>query len=175
MDRKPTLTAGGPTHRFPLSTHEPTVSNPAGSVRICDQDNFPVVTGQAAAVYYVTIEVKGLREPHWHPNAWELNFVVKGSVRLGVVNPNDTWDEVVLNPGDVGFIPQGYAHYLENAGDVPCEITVVFNNSKPEDIGLSTTFAGMPDRMFSSTFGVPVDQVSGFNKPDQTLYVVPET
>jgi oxalate decarboxylase len=174
MDSKPTLKAGGPTHRFPLTSITPVVKTSVGSVSVCDQDVFPVVTGQAAAVYYVRLEPKGLREPHWHPNCWELNFVVKGQVRLGVVNPDDTFDEVVLNPGDVGFIPQGYLHYLENAGDTECELAICFNNSKPQDIGISTSFAGVPTRTFAATFGVPTEKMEGFNKPDRTLYVVPE-
>lgn len=174
MDKKPTLPQGGPTHRFALTNLEPVVKNAAGSVSICNQDNFPVVTGQAAAVFYVRLEKGGLREPHWHPNCWELNFVVKGRVRLGVVNPDDTFDEVVLETGDVGFIPQGYLHYLENAGDEVCELSIVFNHSKPEDIGLSTTFAGVPSRTVAATFGVPPERLDGFNKPEKTLFIVPE-
>jgi oxalate decarboxylase len=34
------------------------------------------------------MEKGGVREPHWHPNAAELNYVIEGKVRFTVYGPN---------------------------------------------------------------------------------------
>jgi hypothetical protein len=49
---------------------------------------------------------------------------------------------------------------------------VVFNNTHPDDIGLSTTFAGMPTHTFSDTFSLPKGGLAKANKPDGTLFIV---
>lgn len=170
----PTLKKSKQTHRFQLSKLKPQVITNGGSVAISDRDNFPIVKDQLAAVYLLRLVPGGVREPHWHPNCWEVDYVVKGKCRLGVVNPDDTYDEVILEAGDIGFIPMGYAHYIECVGDEECEVTVTFNHDKPQDFGLSTTFAGMPTRTFAATFGVPESSFQGFRKPNHTLYVVSE-
>ncbi len=28
-----------------------------------------------------------MREPHWHPNAWELDVVVSGEAVISILNP----------------------------------------------------------------------------------------
>lgn len=174
LSHEPTLKRSDEAHRFALSQEAPRVSGVGGTVTVCNADNFPVLKGQAAAVFLLRLTPGGLREPHWHPNAWEIDFVVKGKARLGIVNPDDTYHETILEAGDIGFIPQGFAHYIECVGDEPCEITVTFNNDKPSDIGLSTMFAGMPTRTFSATFGVAEEKMEGFRKPDSTIYVARE-
>jgi hypothetical protein len=49
---------------------------------------------------------------------------------------------------------------------------VVFNNTQPDDIGLSTTFAGMPTHTFTDTFGLPKGALARADKPDHTLFIV---
>ena len=29
-----------------------------------------------------------MREPHWHPNAWELDVVVSGEVQVSILDPD---------------------------------------------------------------------------------------
>jgi hypothetical protein len=49
---------------------------------------------------------------------------------------------------------------------------VVFNTTQPDDIGLSTTFAGMPTHTFTDTFGLPRGALDKADKPDHTLFIV---
>jgi oxalate decarboxylase len=50
-----------------------------GNLSIIDSRNFPVATTIAAAV--VSLEPKGLRELHWHPNAEEWLYFHQGTGR----------------------------------------------------------------------------------------------
>ncbi len=160
-------------HSFDFKQQPLFVDNAGGTIAICDQTNFPVVTGNMAAVFLLVLKPGGLREPHWHPNAWEMDIVLSGKVELFVVNPDATVDTVTLEPGVIGFIPQGYAHSIKNKGTEDATIYVVFNNSAPDDIGLSTMLGGMPKDQFAQTFGVPNSTLASIPKPPGTLYVAP--
>jgi hypothetical protein len=62
---------------------------------------------------------------------------------LGIVTPGDQQSISVLRPGDIGFIPTGWAHYIRNVGTTDMIWVLVFNDPLT-DIGLSTMFGGMP-------------------------------
>ncbi|HKV69445.1 MAG TPA: cupin domain-containing protein [Gaiellales bacterium] len=168
----PTLPKSDGSNKFDFAKIEPKVVRPGGTVKECTGENFPVLVDNAAASFLLVLEPGAVREPHWHPNAWELDVPLSGRGRLGVANPEDTFSVQELAPGQIGFIPQGYAHYIENVGTEEMRWVVVFNNTQPDDIGLSTTFAGMPTHTFTDTFGLPKGALARANKPDHTLFIV---
>ena len=168
----PTLPKSDGSNKFDFAKIEPKVVRPGGTVKECTGENFPVLVDNAAASFLLVLEPGAVREPHWHPNAWELDVPLSGRGRLGVANPEDTFSVQELVPGQIGFIPQGYAHYIENVGTEEMRWVVVFNNTQPDDIGLSTTFAGMPTHTFTDTFGLPKGALARANKPDHTLFIV---
>jgi oxalate decarboxylase len=169
----PNLPHSKNTYKFPLSRTKPQVKRKGGTVIECTVKNFPVVGQSDAAIFLLTLEPGAIREPHWHPNAWELEYVVSGTARLGVVLPNGTYDIVDLGPGDVGFVPQGWAHYIETVGKTPMKMAVIFGNNQPNDIGLSTFFSGLPTEAFARTFGLPESTMVKADKPGKTLFIVP--
>jgi oxalate decarboxylase len=169
---QPTLPKSNESNRFDFSKIEPQVVRAGGTVTECTGDNFPVLNGNQAAAFLLVLKPGAVREPHWHPDAWEVDVPLSGRGRLGVVNPDDTYSVQELVPGDIGFIPQGYAHYIENTGRTDLRWMVVFNDTHPDDIGLSTTFAGMPTHTFSDTFSLPKGGLAKANKPDGTLFIV---
>jgi oxalate decarboxylase len=56
----------------------------------------------------------GIVEPHTHPNAAELNYVINGKIRFTVFGPNGEAETSEISQGQVFFVPPGYFHYLEN-------------------------------------------------------------
>ncbi len=169
----PNLPPATETFKFPLSRTEPRVVTAGGTVIECTSENFPALAGSDAAVFLLTLEPGALREPHWHPNAWELEYVVQGTARLGVVTPQGTTETVDLEPGDVGFVPQGWGHFIRNVGDTVMKMPIVFGNDQPDDIGLSTFFSGVPTRTFTETLGLANDGLDAADKPGKTLFIVP--
>jgi oxalate decarboxylase len=168
----PTLPRSSESNRFDFAKIEPQVVRDGGTVTECTGKNFPVLVGNDAASFLLVLQPGAVREPHWHPNAWELDVPLSGRGKLGVANPDDTFSVQEILPGQIGFIPQGYAHYIENVGSEEMRWVVVFNTTYPDDIGLSTTFAGMPTHAFTDTFGLPKGALAGADKPDHTLFIV---
>ena len=103
-------------------------------------------------------EKSGIREPHWHPDAWEFDYRINGEARMSVVGPNNEWQNFKVEPGQIVFVPQGYYHYFENVGKEDLRFLIVFNNSTKEsndDIGISVSLGGTPNHVLAATFGVP--------------------
>src|SRR3954447_24418238 len=70
----PVLPKDGDAYSFPLATSKPTAVTPGGSVTEVTEDNFPVFKGNNASVFYLVMKPGAVREPHWHPNAWEMDY-----------------------------------------------------------------------------------------------------
>ena len=143
---------------FDLAKSKPLVKKKGGTVRGADEKVFPVLKHQKGAMFLVILEPGGIREPHWHPNAWEFDYCISGKARMSVVAPDNTWQHFEVKPGQAVFVPQGYFHYFENHGSDKLHFLVVFNDSAAEvddDIGLSVSIGGVPRHVLAATFGVP--------------------
>ncbi len=46
--------------------------------------------------------------------------------------------------GDVGYVPQGYGHYIENTGSDDLEMMAVFNNGSYESISITALDGRQP-------------------------------
>lgn len=132
-------------------THKMLAQDPiktdGGEVRITDTRNFPISTTVAAA--HVTIKPHGLREMHWHPNADEWSFFIKGRARVSVFASGGKARTFDYMPGDVGIVPKSMGHYIENIGDEPVELLEIFKAPKFEDFSLEQWLAATPKRLVS--------------------------
>ncbi|WP_369125276.1 cupin domain-containing protein [Alicyclobacillus fastidiosus] len=54
-----------------------------------------------------------MREPHWHPNADELDYVISGEVTVSILDPNTLQVcNYRLKPGQVTLIPKRWFHWI---------------------------------------------------------------
>lgn len=127
---------------FKPSTMRPTRSNEHGSVKIIDMHNFPASNKICAAI--VTINPGGLRELHWHPNASEWQFWLKGKGRMTVFNNSETARTMDFNANDVGFVPKMAGHYVENTGDEDLVFLEMFATGEYAEISLNQWLRAMP-------------------------------
>jgi len=142
---------------FDLAKSKPRVEKPAGTGQQAYEDGFPILAGQKASMQVVVLKEGGIREPHWHPDAWELGYCISGRARMSVVAPDNEWQSFEVEPGQIVFVPQGFFHYFENIGSEDLRFLIVFNNSTKEssdDIGISVSLGGMPNEVLAATFGV---------------------
>jgi len=133
-------------HRFThkLLAQKP-LKAPGGEVRIADTSNFPASTTVCAA--HVTIEPHGLRELHWHPNADEWSFFIRGHARVTVFAGSGMARTFDYQAGDVGIVPRSLGHYVENTGDEEVEMLEIFRAPVFEDFSLEEWLRGSPGQM----------------------------
>ena len=117
---------------FDLDGTKPQFSTPYGNRTIMNADNFPVLKGMGAVL--LRLEKGGVREPHWHPNAAELNYCISGNARMTIYSNNVQKDTFMINPGQLTFIPTGCWHDIENIGE-ELKIVIVYDNERFEDLG----------------------------------------
>jgi len=136
--------ASAPPHPFifSLASSPPTRQNAGGDVRVADSTNFNVSTTIAAAL--VTVRPGGLREMHWHPNADEWQYYLKGKARMTVFNTGPNALTMDFAPGDIGYVKRNYGHYVENVGDTDLQFLGVFRAPRYEEVSLSNWLTHTP-------------------------------
>jgi oxalate decarboxylase len=139
------------THRYRLLAQKPD-TYPGGSVRLASQREFPISSTMTGA--YMRIKPGSLRELHWHPNADEWQYYISGRGRLGVFGSHGRARIEEMSAGDVGYVPQGYGHYIENAGSDDLELLIVLNNGTYEAIELTAWVAANPHLLLATNFKV---------------------
>ncbi len=152
------------THRYRLTSQEPRINRKGGRLWLVDSTRFPISKTVTGAI--LELEPGALRELHWHPSADEWQYVLDGRVSVTLFGSNARYRIETLDTGDVGYIPQGYGHSLENTGDKPCRVLVGFNSGIYEEIDLSEWIAGNPLDVLATNFGQPASLFDKFPHRD---------
>ena len=175
--RIPAETITSQSHLFHLGAQTPAVHD-GGSFTQASEENFPILTGQEASIVLLTLQPGGIREPHWHPSAWELNIVTSGVAAWVIIDGNGNHERCDQHVGDVVFAPQGSFHYFENRGPGDMKIVIIQNTSAPEDkdnIGIGESLSRIPPRVLSAIFGVPAETFDSFKKIDSSIVILRAT
>jgi oxalate decarboxylase len=135
-------------------------------------NRFLLNTLEGLSMYAVLLKPQGAREPHWHPNAAELNYLTRGSARITLLSPGGHVDTFDMTAGDLSYMPRGYIHYIENIGTEDAHFAIFFNHTAPSDIGLSGCFGAYSNEVLSSLFGVPANYFDSLPKYQEDLFVV---
>jgi oxalate decarboxylase len=168
-ERKQVEAVNGPLPHpfdFRASEMQPTKVSKGGEVRIVDRKNFPA-TDIASAI--VTLKPGGLRELHWHPNADEWQYYVKGKGRMTVFAAGGLARTMDFEAGDVGYIDISMPHYIENTGDTDLEFIEVFPTPYYEDISLAEWMAHTPYRLVDEHLGVGEDFLAKIAKKEMVI------
>jgi oxalate decarboxylase len=171
-EKKQVYEANGPvpnTFAFFTDKMQPTKVTAGGSVKIVDRNNFPP-TDIAAAI--VTVQPGGMREMHWHPNADEWQYYVKGTARMTVFSAGGHARTMDFHPGDVGYIDQSLPHYIENIGDTDLLFLEVFPTPEYQDISLGEWLAHTPSRLVNEHIGTGEDFLAKISRTE--VVIVPE-
>jgi oxalate decarboxylase len=162
-----TGTAGAPPYpfTFSLGSSPPVNQTKSGKVQIADSTNFKVSTSIAASL--ITMQPGALRQMHWHPNADEWQYYIKGKARMGVFNTGPNVLTMDFNPGDIGYIKRNYGHYVQNVGDTELQFFAVFRTSQYEEMSLSDWLRHSPPEMVAQHLNVDEATISKWpsNRP----------
>jgi oxalate decarboxylase len=137
---------------FVMAAMSPQKSDPMGEVRVVDSRNFPAASDIAMA--HVTLKPGGLRELHWHPNADEWQYYIKGRGRMTLFHNKAAARTADFNAGDVGYIPKTLGHYIENTGDGDLVFLEMFKASTYQDISLNDWLTHLPPELVMQHLGL---------------------
>lgn len=165
--------ASAPPHPFifSLGASAPTRQNAGGEVRVADSNNFTVSTTIAAAL--VTLRPGAVREMHWHPNADEWQYYLKGKARMTVFNTGPNAMTMDFAPGDIGYVKRNFGHYVENIGDTDLQFLGVFRAPRYEEVSLSNWLTHTPPALVAQHLNV--DRATIAKWPDNAPGVMPKS
>ena len=160
------LNPGALTHRYRLLAQQPKTFA-GGTMRIVSEREFPISATVTGAL--LRIKPGGLRELHWHPNADEWQYYIAGRARMTVFGSHGRARTDEFAAGDVGYVPQGYGHYIENIGSEDLEVVLALNNGIYESISLTAWLAANPRELLATNFGVPASAFAQFPKHETPM------
>ncbi|KAL8712992.1 MAG: hypothetical protein Q9220_002852 [cf. Caloplaca sp. 1 TL-2023] len=139
-----------------------------GTLAKVDSRNFPIATTIAAAV--VTLEPKGLRELHWHPNAEEWLYFHQGQARATVFLGGSIARTFDFRAGDTAVFPDNSGHYIENTSETEQLIWIeLYKSDRVADVSLTQWLALTPPDIVASTLKIPRSVVDKLKKEKQSL------
>ena len=154
---------------FTLKGGPSTKPTKGGFVQIADSHNFKVAETVAAAL--VTVHPGGMRAMHWHPNADEWQYYIKGSAEMGVFNTGPAAVTMDFHPGDIGYVKRNLGHYIRNIGGDDLLFLEVFRSSTYEEVLLSDWLMHVPSQLVTAHLNLPADTIAKW--PKGNMPVVP--
>jgi len=146
------------SHR--MLAQEPIVTA-GGWVRITDSTNFPVATTIAAAL--VNVDPGAMRELHWHEHD-EWQYYIAGSARMTVFASGGKARTFNYQAGDVGYVPHGMAHYVQNLGDQPLQFLEMFRSARFMDVSLNQWMALTPPELVQAHLNLDRQTMAALRK-----------
>lgn len=137
---------------YPLEFTTPAVNTAGGTDTTSDSTRFPILKGGGLAIFSIVVNALGVREPHWHPNASELHYVLSGTTRYFVESPEHQTESGQISQGQFFLAPTGYLHYFENPDPINrLHIIAFFTSDNPQDIGLSGGMSAYSNSVLAAT------------------------
>ena len=133
--------------------------------------NFSASKTVAAAL--VTVKPGSMRELHWHPNADEWQYFLKGSARMTVFNTGPHANTTDFRAGDVGLVRRNCGHYVENTGDDDLVFIETFRSDHYEEVSLANWLAHLPPKLVTAHLNIPGETLAKFPRGAQGIVPLP--
>jgi oxalate decarboxylase len=155
-----------PTFRYAMEQQKGRITE-GGSAKEATVKQLPISTGLAG----VSMRLKpgGLRELHWHANAAEWAFVIKGRVRTTVISPDSLSESNDFDPGDVWYFPKGHGHAVQNLGKDEAHFILVFDDggfSEYRTFSITDWLGGTPPSVLAKNLGLSAAEFARFPKDE---------
>lgn len=134
----------------------------------------PAMVGGAFADVYLSSG--HIREPHWHPNSWELDVIVSGEAQISIVDPDtNKLHSYIAKACQVVFIPMGWWHWITALSD-KLHMHLFFNNDQFETALGSNMLRLTPPEVYQLSYGVAADKIADILSPiDAAVEIGPPT
>jgi oxalate decarboxylase len=158
-------------YKFNVKESNMPIVTKGGYLQLATKTNLPVLDG--LGILRFGLNPKGIVEPHWHTNAGELVFIVKGHTRISVLAPDGTLDTVEVKGGEGAFAAASHFHNIENIGNDEVEVIAFFSHAEPNYIGIGEALGSYSNEVLSSIFNVSPDYFNSLKKTTQPLVILP--
>ncbi|CAM6107457.1 unnamed protein product [Calypogeia fissa] len=162
-----TVVASDPDLTVDFNVTNPTSADFTGTFKVTNQgpgmaNPFPtMITGLSGlGLTPVLFEFGPMSQidPHTHPRATEVFYVLTGSIDVGFVDTNNDLFEITVNTGDIFVFPKGLLHWQRNNGAGTASGYSVLNSENPGTLlvvkGLFTASGkGLPDIVLATALG----------------------
>jgi oxalate decarboxylase len=163
----PTLVAGAALSPFKYALERQADKPDSGDSSRQAQGEFPISATMTGAV--LILKPGAMRELHWHPNANELQYYARGKARMTVIGWQGRPELVDFDAGDLGYVPQGYGHAIENVGTEDLLVILTFDSGDCQEISLTDWLSQTLPRVLAANFGAPESSLGGF--PNEELFI----
>ncbi|HEY9211327.1 MAG TPA: cupin domain-containing protein [Ancylobacter sp.] len=147
---------------FSLTGTKPVKENASGRVQLADSRTFKVSTTIAAAIEI--IKPGAMRRMHWHPNADEWQYWIKGQGRMTVFNAGPRAQTIDFQPGDVGVVPKSQGHYIQNTGSEEIQMLIVFKAPEYQEVDLADWLTHAPPELVAQQLNIDPSVIARFPK-----------
>lgn len=155
--------------KFNIDESNRYLTTKGGYLQAATKPNLPIIEG--LGVFTFGLNPKGIVEPHWHTNAGELIYVIKGHVRVSVLSPDGSHDVQEIQAGEGGFAPESYFHSIENLENEDAKIVAFFNHADPNYIGIGQAVGLFSNEVLTSIFHLSPDRLKQFTPPTAALVI----
>ncbi|HET6389799.1 cupin domain-containing protein [Hyphomicrobium sp.] len=152
-----------------LAAQRPKFESENGSIASVDASVLPVM--KRLSIRRLLLSPLGVREPHWHANAQELGYCLRGNALMTIADSHSVRHSFTVSPGEMFFVPSGALHHIENIGSDEAEFILAFSHEKPEDFGISGSFGAMTDSVLANTYNLKTEAFSQFKRSTKDTYI----
>jgi oxalate decarboxylase len=92
------------------------------------------------------------------------NSISLGRARVTIFGAHGRTKTAEMGPGQVAFIKQGFGHFVEQLGEEPTKVLILFNSPVYEEINISSWLAANPAQMIADNFGITKEAVDKLPK-----------
>lgn len=157
-------------HVASLTEAKPHFESELGSIRAITVDELPILKN--LSIKKLVLAPSAIREPHWHANANELTYCLRGELLVSILDTGSEFSSFTLSPGEMFHVQSGSLHHIENIGDTEAECIVTFRHEKPEDFSLQAAFGSMSDAVLGNTYDLPSSDWSKVARDTRPRYLV---
>lgn len=158
-------------YKFNIEQSTKVISTKGGYLQLGTKKSLPTLNG--LGILGFGLNPKGAVEPHWHTNAGELVYIVKGKTRITVLSPDGNVDVLEVGGGEGAFAPASHFHNIENIGTDDVEVIAFFSHAEPDYIGIGEVMGSYSNEVLASVFDVSPHYFDTFKKPKGPLVIVP--
>ena len=150
------------SHRYALMAQKPRVSTAGGALYVASSKEFPVSSTMTGIV--LKLKRGAMHEPHWHTDANEWHYVLKGRTRVTLFAFDKRVAVAELSPGECAYIPRNCGHSIQNVGMEDAEIVGALDSGTYHESSLSDWLAKAPRHLLANNFGVTEKAVANFGR-----------